>query len=52
MNRKSYLKIIEALVNLMYVIIVEAGRVPVNTAITMCKSIIKALTGGTGKFEE
>lgn len=38
----------EALVNLIVVIMVEAGKVPVNSATKVGQNILKAVTGGTG----
>ena len=49
MNKESYVKIIKALVNLLVVIMVEAGRVPYTSAIKIGENIMKAVTGGTGE---
>lgn len=49
MNRKSYVRIIKALVDLLIVIMVEAGRVPFENAARIGTSIMKAVTGGTGE---
>jgi hypothetical protein len=38
----------EAVVNLIVVIMVEAGRVPVDSAMKVGQNILKAITGGTG----
>ena len=48
MNRKSYIRIIEAVINLIVVIMVEAGRVPIENAMKVGENIFKALTGGSG----
>lgn len=47
MNRRSFLKIIKALANLIFVILVEAGRTPVDNARKMVSFITRALVGGT-----
>lgn len=48
MNRQSYIRIMQAVVNLMIVIMVEAGRVPLDSANKIGENILKAITGGTG----
>ena len=49
MNKESYVKIIKALVNLLVVIMVEAGKVPYNSAIKVGQNVMKAVTGSTGE---
>lgn len=41
----------EALVNLLVVIMVEAGRVPVENAMRVGQNVLKAVTGKTSKKE-
>ena len=48
MNRQSYIRIMQALVNLMVVLMTEAGKVPADTAKTVGANVMKAVTGGTG----
>ena len=38
-----------ALINLIVVIMIEAGKVPAQTAAKVGENIMKATTGGTGK---
>lgn len=49
MNRAGYIRIMQALVNLIIVIMVEAGKVPIQNAQKVGENILKATTGGTGK---
>jgi hypothetical protein len=49
MNRAGYIKIMQALVNLMIVIMVEAGKVPLDSATKIGSSILKAITGDSGE---
>jgi hypothetical protein len=52
MNRTGYIRIMSALVHLMVVIMVEAGKVPLNNATKVGENIMKALTGGTGENKQ
>lgn len=52
MDRKGYIRIMNALVNLIVVIMVEAGKVPLESAKKVGQNILKATTGGTGKDKE
>lgn len=52
MNRQGYIRIMIALVNLIVVIMTEAGRVPYESAKKVGDNILKAITGGTGKNKE
>lgn len=45
MNRESYIKIMKALVNLMVTIMVEGGKVPMNSARSVGEAVMKAVTG-------
>lgn len=45
MNRKGYIRIMQAVANLIVVIMVEAGRVPLESATKVGQNIMKALTG-------
>ena len=47
MNRKSYLKIVKALVELLVVIMTEIGRVPVANAYKVGSNVMKAIVGET-----
>jgi len=47
MNKAGYIKIMTALVNLLVVIMVEAGRVPLASATKIGSNILKAIGGGT-----
>ena len=47
MNSKGYFKIMEAAVNLIIVIMVEAGRVPYDSAKKVGENIYKAVTGSS-----
>ena len=49
MNKESYVKIIKALVNLLIVIMMEAGKVPYNSAVKIGQNIMRAVTGSTGE---
>lgn len=49
MNRQGYIRIMKAVVNLIVVIMVEAGKVPLESASKVGENIMKALTGGTGE---
>ena len=49
MNKESYVKIIKALVKLLVVIMVEAGKVPYDSAIKVGQNVMKAVTGSTGE---
>ena len=42
----------EAIVHLIIVIMVEAGRVPLKSAMKVGENIMKATTGGTGNLED
>jgi hypothetical protein len=48
MNRQGYMKVMQALVNLMVVLMTEAGKVPMDSAKKVGDSVMKAVTGGTG----
>lgn len=45
MNRQGYVKIIRALSNLLFVIMVEAGKVPVDSAKNFIGNFLKTLLG-------
>jgi len=45
--RDSYVKIMIALINLMVVIMVEIGKVPINSAKLIGNNVFKAITGKT-----
>lgn len=47
MNKAGYVKIMQALVNLLVVIMVEAGKVPLSSATKIGSNILGAVTGGT-----
>jgi hypothetical protein len=47
MNKAGYVKIMQALVNLLVVIMVEAGKVPLASATKIGSNILNAVTGGT-----
>lgn len=49
MNKAGYVRIMAALVNLLVVIMVEAGRVPLASATKIGSNILKAVAGGTGE---
>lgn len=49
MNRQGYIKIIGALVNLLVTIMVEAGKVPMNSAKQVGDAVMKATTGSGEK---
>ncbi len=49
MNKVGYIRIMEALINLLVVIMVEAGKVPFTSAVKIGSNILKAITGGTGE---
>ena len=49
MNRQGYIKVMEALVSLMVIFMIEAGKVPVMSAKTIGENVLKAITGGTGE---
>jgi len=49
MNKAGYIRIMSALVNLLVVIMVEAGKVPLQTAFKVGENVMKAVTGGTGE---
>jgi hypothetical protein len=49
MNKAGYVKIMVALVNLLVVIMVEAGRVPLASATKIGENILKAIAGGTSE---
>lgn len=49
MNRQGYIRIMQALCNLIMVIMVEAGKVPLDSARKVSENIMKAITGGTGQ---
>ena len=49
MNRTGYIRIMSAAVNLIVVIMVEAGKVPMANAQKVGENILKALTGGGEK---
>ena len=46
MNKQGYIKIIGALVNLLVVIMAEAGKVPLASAKQIGEAVMKAATGG------
>ena len=48
MNRQSYIKVMQALVNLMVVLMTEAGKVPAAAASKVGENVMKAVTGGSG----
>lgn len=47
MNKQGYVNIMKALVNLLVVIMVEAGKVPIATASKIGQSLMRTVTGGT-----
>lgn len=49
MNRAGYIRVMRALVNLVVVIMIEAGKVPAQSAQKVGENILKAVTGDTGK---
>lgn len=49
MNKQGYIKIMTALVNLMVTIMVEAGKVPLESAKSVGNAVMKAITGGGEK---
>jgi hypothetical protein len=49
MNRAGYIKIMQAAVNLIAVIMTEAGKVPAESARKVAQNILKAVTGDTGE---
>jgi hypothetical protein len=49
MNKGGYIRIMQAAVNLIIVIMVEAGKVPMESARKVGDNILKALGGGTDK---
>jgi hypothetical protein len=52
MNRQGYIKIMAALINLLVTIMVEAGKVPYQTAVKVGQNVMKAVTGGTGENKQ
>lgn len=46
MNRAGYLRIMKAVIDLLAVIMIEAGRVPAESAQRVTMNIWKAITGG------
>lgn len=49
MDKQGYVKVMQAVVNLIVVLMVEAGKVPLNSAKKVGENIMKAVTGGTGE---
>lgn len=49
MDKAGYVKIMQAAINLIVVIMVEAGKVPLDSAKKIGQNILKAVTGGTGE---
>ena len=49
MNRQGYIRIMSAAVNLIVVIMVEAGKVPLDSAKKVGENILKAVTGDSSK---
>ncbi len=47
MNKNSYLKIMQAIVNLMIVIMIEAGGVARENASKIGENVLRAITGGS-----
>lgn len=45
MSREGYIKIMTALVNLMVTIMVEVGKVPMESAKKVGSAVMKAITG-------
>ena len=45
MNRQGYINIMKAVVNLIVVIMIEAGKVPIESAKKVGENILKAITG-------
>jgi hypothetical protein len=45
MNRKNYIKIIMAIIKLLVTVMVEAGRVPIDSATKVGDNVLKAITG-------
>jgi hypothetical protein len=52
MNKQGYTRIMQALVNLIVVIMTEAGSVPLESAKKVGQNIMKAITGGTGENKQ
>ncbi len=46
MSKEGYYRIIKAILDLLFVIMTEAGRVSANAAGTITKNIYKSITGG------
>lgn len=49
MNKTGYIRIVQAVVNLLVVIMTEAGKVSADSAVKVGQNIMKAVTGGTGE---
>ena len=47
MGKSGYINIMKALVNLMVVIMVEAGKVPMDSAKKVGENVLKAVGGGS-----
>lgn len=52
MDRKGYIRVMKAIVNLIVVIMIEVGKVPIESAQKIGQNIMKATTGETGKDKE
>jgi|694.fasta_scaffold72074_7 hypothetical protein len=49
MNRQGYIKIMQAVANLIIVIMTEAGKVPVDSARKVGDAFMQAVTGKPGE---
>jgi hypothetical protein len=49
MSKQGYIRVMQAAVNLIVILMVEAGKVPLNSAQKVGENIMKAITGGTGE---
>jgi hypothetical protein len=49
MNSEGYFRIMKAITNLIVVLMVEAGKVPTESAQKVGSNILKAITGKTEK---
>jgi len=49
MDRKGYVRVMQAITNLIVILMVEVGNVPIDSAKKVGENILKAITGGTGE---
>jgi hypothetical protein len=52
MNSKGYFNIMKALANLLAVIMVEAGKVPVDSATKIANNVLKAVAGKSDEKQQ